>query len=91
MRLIIGRHELSGKKMLYEVPEGCTVKAGELMLVNNRYKHGNTGITRALSLCDVFVTDDNSALSIMRAFRIEETEGTVLGVYTYKSFSEEVE
>lgn len=97
MNVVIVKHENSGAKYAFLVPEDKTLKAGDLVKVNTMHKIiykfiGNLsylkkrGETLVTCLCDSFtvdVTDKEKMKSIFNAFGVDEPTAYVIGKFTY--------
>ena len=81
MNVVIVKHENCGAKYVFLVPDGKSLRAGDLVRVNTK-----RGDTLATCLCDNFVvdiTDKEKMKNIFNAFGVDEPTAYVVGRFIY--------
>ena len=87
MNIVIVKHNGCGQYFLFIVPEGRTLKAGDIVMVATK-----TGRTTATCLCDSFIVEDKSNMDLIaRSFNIAPPTKYVVGRYEYEEWIKEEE
>ena len=75
INVVIVKHENCGAKCVFLVPEGKTLKAGDLVKVNTK-----RGKTLATCLCDSFTDDDINKQELKRVADCWRDDEGVAGI-----------
>lgn len=88
MKIVIVKHENCGTKYVFEVPDNESVKAGDLVLVENK-----RGKALATCMCDSFAIncDTPEFNAICKGFGVTQPLAKVIGKFNYTEFLAETE
>ena len=84
MNVVMVRREKYGTKDVFPVPDGKSLKAGDLVKINTRW-----GEAFATCLCDSFIvdtTDTEKMKNVFNFFGIDELTPYVVGKFTYEKW-----
>lgn len=88
MKIVIVKHENCGTKYVFEVPENESLKAGDLVLVENK-----KGKVLATCMCDSFAIkcDTPEFDAIVKGFGVTQPLKKIIGKFDYTEFKIEDE